>query len=89
MHTRVLHSASERIRDLAAASLTTAFNLAIGAGALLGGLLLDGFGLAVLPWVAVALYAVTLVFIVATDKRREAAHRTEHQPRQSTPGARL
>ena len=51
LHARVLHSASERIRDLAAASLTTAFNLAIGGGALLGGLLLDNFGLTVLPWV--------------------------------------
>jgi len=88
MHARVLHSASDRIRDLAAASLTTAFNLAIGAGALLGGLLLDGFGLALLPWVAAALYAAALVFIVATDRRREAVHPTEHHPRQATPGAR-
>jgi MFS transporter, DHA1 family, inner membrane transport protein len=88
MHARVLHSASERIRDLAAASLTTAFNIAIGAGALLGGLLLDGFGLAVLPWAAAALYAAALVFILATDKAREAAHPTEHHSRQSAPGAR-
>jgi predicted MFS family arabinose efflux permease len=87
MHARVLHSASERIRDLAAASLTTAFNIAIGAGALLGGLLLDGFGLAVLPWAAAAFYALALVFIIATDKRREAAHPTEHHPRPATPSA--
>ena len=87
MHARVLHAASERIRDLAAASLTTAFNLAIGAGALLGGFLLDGFGLAVLPWVAAALYGAALVFIIATDRRREAAHPTEHHPRQATPDA--
>jgi predicted MFS family arabinose efflux permease len=89
MHARVLHSASERIRDLAAASLTTAFNIAIGAGALLGGLLLDGLGLAALPWAAAALYGVALVFIVVTDRRREAAHPTEHHSRQSTPDALL
>ena len=62
------------MRDLAAASLTTAFNLAIGGGALLGGLLLDSFGLTVLPWSAVAIIAVALVFTVVTDRRRMAAH---------------
>jgi len=74
MHARVLHSASERIRDIAAAMLTTAFNLAIGGGALLGGLLLDAYGLEVLPWAAAAIVLVSLAFILATDKRRIAAH---------------
>ena len=74
LHARVLHSASERIRDLAAASLTTAFNLAIGGGALLGGLLLDNYGLTVLPWSAVAIIAVALAFTVMTDRRRVASH---------------
>jgi len=74
MHSRVLHSASERIRDLAAAWLTTAFNLAIGGGALLGGLLLDGFGIEVLPWFGAAIIAVGLVFVLATDRARIKAH---------------
>lgn len=74
MHSRVLHSASERIRDLAAAWLTTAFNLAIGGGALIGGLILDGFGIGVLPWVAAAVITTGLVFVLATDRARIAAH---------------
>lgn len=74
MHARVLHSASERIRDIAAAMLTTAFNLAIGGGALLGGILLDAYGIEVLPWAAAAIVLVSLAFILATDKRRIAAH---------------
>ncbi|HET8896077.1 MAG TPA: MFS transporter, partial [Protaetiibacter sp.] len=75
MHSRVLHSASERIRDLAAAWLTTAFNVAIGGGALLGGVLLDHYGIAVLPWIASAVVAVALVFVIASDRARLAAHR--------------
>jgi predicted MFS family arabinose efflux permease len=75
MHSRVLHSASERIRDLAAAWLTTAFNVAIGGGALLGGVLLDHLGIAVLPWVAAAIIAAGLAFVLASDRARLAAHR--------------
>lgn len=75
MHSRVLHSASERIRDLAAAWLTTAFNLAIGGGALLGGVLLDRFGIQVLPWIAAAVIAGGLVFAASTDRVRMALHR--------------
>jgi DHA1 family inner membrane transport protein len=74
MHHRVLHSASERIRDIAAASLTTAFNLAIGGGALIGGILLDRLGIAVLPWAAAAILSVGLVFTLVTDRRRIAVH---------------
>jgi predicted MFS family arabinose efflux permease len=74
MHSRVLHSASERIRDLAAAWLTTAFNLAIGGGALLGGLLLDNFGIGVLPWFGAAIIAAGLVFVLLTDRARIKAH---------------
>ena len=37
IQTRVLHTASARVRDLAAALFTTSFNIAIGGGALVGG----------------------------------------------------
>jgi len=75
MHSRVLHSASERIRDLAAAWLTTSFNAAIGGGALLGGVLLDQLGIEVLPWVGAGIITVALVWVLATDRARLAAHR--------------
>lgn len=74
MHSRVLHSASERIRDLAAAWLTTAFNLAIGGGALLGGVLLDHLGIGVLPWFGAAIIASGLLFVLLTDRARIKAH---------------
>lgn len=70
LQTRMMASASVGIRDVASAYLTVAFNLAIGGGALAGGLLLDRFGLAVLPFVAVAVTAVGALFIVATDLAR-------------------
>jgi len=76
MHARVLHVASRNIRDIAAAYLTTSFNFAIGGGALLGGILLDSFGLTVLPWGLIAFMVAALVFVLITDARRVA--RTHH-----------
>jgi predicted MFS family arabinose efflux permease len=82
---RILHSASLRIRDAASAWLTISFNTAIGGGALIGGLLLDSYGLAVLPWVGAALLAVATIFAAATDRAREAAHPQQHQVRPTQP----
>lgn len=70
---RMLQSASLRLRDTASAWLTISFNIAIAGGALLGGLVLDGLGVAALPWVLVGGVALTLVFVLATDARRIAA----------------
>lgn len=72
--TRALHGASARIRDLSGAVTTTAFNLAIGGGALFGGIVLDRLGIAFVPWVAAAVVAVGGVWVVATDRARIAAH---------------
>ncbi|MGX5697084.1 MFS transporter [Agromyces soli] len=55
LNTRLLHTASARIRDAAASFYTTAFNIGIGGGALLGSVLFGVIGLAGLPWVFVAL----------------------------------
>ena len=76
----MLHAASLRMRDTASAWLTIAFNLAIGLGALVGGFLLDGFGIAVLPWAEVALIAVALAFVLVD---RPSPHRG---PRRVHPG---
>jgi DHA1 family inner membrane transport protein len=67
LQTRMLHTASARMRDTAAALQTTAFNVAIGGGALVGGLLLDSAGLKSLPFADVAITIVALVFIVISD----------------------
>ncbi|WP_167050426.1 MFS transporter [Salinibacterium sp. ZJ77] len=69
MHARNLHAASPNIRDYAAAWLTIAFNAAIGGGALLGGLIIDGLGMQALPWIASGIVAVG--FFVALFASRE------------------
>ncbi len=74
LQTRMMHSASLRMRDTAAAWTTISFNIAIGAGALLGGALLDGLGIGVLPFAECALVAAAIVFVLVTDRRRVAAH---------------
>ena len=72
--TRALHGASARIRDLTGAVTTTAFNLAIGAGALFGGIVLDNLGIDVVPWVAAAIVTIGFAWVLATDRARIAAH---------------
>lgn len=74
LHGRALGVASPRVRDLTAAALTTAFNLAIGGGALVGGLLLDSFGIAVLPFAYAALLVAALAFAITTDLRHPHRH---------------
>ncbi|MCU1579452.1 MAG: transporter [Rhodoglobus sp.] len=78
LQARMLHTASLRVRDVAAAYFTTSFNFAIGLGALLGGLLLDRVGVGFLPWVDIAITAVGLVLVVLGNAwlaRRDAARR--------------
>ncbi|HEX3679735.1 MAG TPA: MFS transporter [Galbitalea sp.] len=67
VQTRMLHVASPRIRETAAALLTTSFNIGIGGGALVGGLLLDQYGLPVLPLVDVIITVVGVAFIIASN----------------------
>lgn len=67
IQTRMLHVASARLRETAVALQTTSFNVGIGGGALVGGLLLDQVGLRILPLADVALTAVGVVFVVASD----------------------
>lgn len=77
LQARMLRSASAHIRDIASAFFTTSFNLAIGGGALIGGILLDGFGLGVLPVVAVVVMTFGVLFLVGSDvwlRRRETTY---------------
>lgn len=70
LQTRLLHVASPRIRDVGAALLTTSFNIGIGGGALIGGVLLDQTGILVLPVVEAVVVALALVLLVIVDGRR-------------------
>jgi predicted MFS family arabinose efflux permease len=79
LQSRMMHSVSARLRDTASAWVTISFNLAIGSGALLGGVLLDHLGIRVLPFAEVALILAAIVFIVATDRRRIGLHPEAHR----------
>lgn len=68
LQARMLYTASLRVRDAAAAYFTTSFNVAIGGGALIGGLILDGWGLGALPWIDVAITVVGLGLILAGNR---------------------
>lgn len=79
LQTRMLNTASFRTRDFAAALQTTAFNIGIGGGALLGGLLLDSSGIQSLPVALILFLAVGLTLLVGTDAARAArARRLQH-----------
>jgi len=75
LQTRMMHTASANVRDLAAAFFTTSFNLAIGGGALLGGILLDRFGLAALPAADLAFIAAAIALSLVSTAWLEARER--------------
>ncbi len=65
LQTRMMHTATARTRDVAGALQTTAFNVGIGGGALLGALLLDTAGLGALPLTELAFLAAGLLLAFA------------------------
>ena len=81
LQTRMLHATSARIRDAASAFYTSAFNIGIGGGALVGAVALETLGLAALPWIFTGILVVSIGLIVASDailrtrgRRRVLAH---------------
>ncbi|MET1052358.1 MAG: MFS transporter [Mycetocola sp.] len=66
LQTRLLQTASARFRDTASAFYTTAFNVGIGGGALLGAVLLDARGLGALPVANIALVVLGLGVVLIT-----------------------
>ncbi|WP_239451960.1 MFS transporter [Frondihabitans sp. PAMC 28766] len=65
---RLLERAPARIRDLANSFYTSSFNAGIGAGALVGGLVLAGAGLGALPVLYAVVAAVMFVITVVSDR---------------------
>lgn len=76
---RLLQTASLALRDIAAAWLTVAFNIGIGGGALLGGLVIGSWSVAALPAVTIVclLAALAIVFALgvttSTRTRKQGA----------------
>ncbi|WP_413316766.1 MFS transporter [Agrococcus sp. 1P02AA] len=77
LQTRQLQATPERLLQQATAWYTTGFNVGIGAGALLGALILDSVGVALLPWALCAGLVVALVLVAADAllHRRDLARR--------------
>jgi predicted MFS family arabinose efflux permease len=73
LQTRVLQLASPRIRDTAAAFYTTAFNVGIGGGALVGAWLLENGGLGSLPPTQILLMTVSAVIVFLVGRRATRA----------------
>lgn len=67
LQTRLLHAASPRIRDAASAFYTTAFNIGIGGGALVGSLVLGIAGLGALPLIFGALLIVAIALALISE----------------------
>lgn len=74
LQSRMMHGTTQRLRDIGSAWVTIAFNVSIGAGALVGGALLDSLGIVSLPFAAVVLLVVGIVFMLATDRFRISRH---------------
>ena len=70
LQTRLLHASSARFRDTASAFYTTAFNVGIGGGALLGAVLYDWLGVGSLPWVYAAVVLASFLIVLVSSRRR-------------------
>ncbi|MEO6942616.1 MAG: MFS transporter [Terrimesophilobacter sp.] len=80
LQTRVLQIASPQLRDVSAALVTTSFNVGIGGGALIGSILLSGFGLGILPFADVAVVVGVLVLILVSDRVIRKRNVTRQRP---------
>ncbi|MFD1714604.1 MFS transporter [Amnibacterium flavum] len=71
--THMMQIASLRVRDNASAWMTTAFNVGIGGGALVGALILGSLGLETLPWIGAVTMLVGVVIAVVMEATRRPA----------------
>ena len=67
LQTRVLHAAPARIRDTSSAFYTTAFNIGIGGGALVGAIALEQVGLGSLPHIYAWLLVGSITLVLVSD----------------------
>lgn len=64
----MMREVSPRLRDMAAAMMTTSFNIGIGVGALVGAGVISILSLEVLPWFAGGILALALIPVVAARR---------------------
>jgi DHA1 family inner membrane transport protein len=82
LQTRLLHVAPARLRDTASAFFTTAFNIGIGGGALVGAIVLETLGLRAIPVVYLGILVLALAVVLVSDALRS---RTRSTVARSTP----
>ena len=76
LYTRLLHATPARQRDAAGALYTTAFNIGIGGGALVGAVLFERIGVQSLPFLYAAMLAVVATVLVGDAARRSRQSRS-------------
>jgi predicted MFS family arabinose efflux permease len=72
MQTRLLHTSSAGFRDTASAIYTTAFNVGIGTGALIGAAVYGAIGVGGLPWVFVGILVLALILSLVVGRSPSA-----------------
>lgn len=83
LQTRIMRITPPHQRSTAAALQTTAFNIAIGGGAVVGALVVGARGLEALPWAAAMLTGAGLILLLLTSPPRTSDLGSEVQPSSS------
>ncbi len=83
LQTRMMRITPPQQRSTAAALQTTAFNVAIGGGAVVGALVVGEWGLEALPWVAALLTGAGLILLLLTSPSRSSDPASDPHPSSS------
>jgi len=75
LQTEMLHATSSRFRDTASAIYTTAFNVGIGGGALVGGAIYAAWGVLAVPWASLGILVASMLFFAVTVRSWSRSHR--------------
>jgi predicted MFS family arabinose efflux permease len=84
LQTRLLHTSSAGFRDTASAFYTTAFNIGIGGGALVGAWIFDLGGVTELPLVYVGILVVSFVLVLVVGRMTRPSAHTASTPKVSS-----
>lgn len=73
LQTRLLQAASARFRDTASALYTTAFNVGIGGGAVVGGAIYAVWGIDAVPWAALIVLVLSVIMLAVAGRVRSGS----------------
>lgn len=76
LQTKMLQTVPPRVRDIAAAVMTTGFNLGIATGALVGSGVLESAGLEALPLVGAAVIGLCFLLVLLSDQATRFSSRS-------------